>query len=142
MARFETSVPSDRTLQQTFVYMADFRNVAEWDPSITSAELTAGQPGEVGSTYDVTFSVAGQDMTLPYRTEEVVHEDRIVMRAETDAMVSVDTIRVHDDGQVRVDYAAAIELKGARKLADPIADLALARAGRKAAEGLTEKLAG
>lgn len=141
MARFETSVPSDRTLQETFVYMADFRNVAEWDPSITSAVLTAGSPGEVGSTYDVTFSVAGHETTLPYETVEVT-DNRIVMRSDTDAMTSVDTIRVRNGGQVRVEYTAEIELKGARKLADPIADLALTRAGKKAAEGLTERLAG
>ena len=140
MARFETSVPSERTVQQTYVYMADFRNVAEWDPSITSAELTAGKAGEVGSTYDVTFSVAGQEVTLPYETVEVVEDDRIVMRAETDSLVSLDTIRVHNGNRVRVDYTAEIDLKGARTLVDPMADLALARAGRNAAEGLAERL--
>lgn len=141
MARFETSVPSDRSLQETFGYMADFRNVAEWDPSITSAVLTSGQPGAVGSTYDVTFSLAGQEVTLPYETVEVVDGERLVMRAETDNLVSTDTIRVHNGGQVRVEYTAQIDLKGARKLVDPIADLALTRSGKKAAEGLTEKLA-
>lgn len=142
MARFETSVPSDRPLRQTFGYMADFRNVAEWDPSITSAVLTSGEPGTVGSTYDVTFSVAGQEVTLPYETIEVVDGERVVMRAETDALVSLDTIRVHNGGAVRVEYTAQIDLKGARRLADPIADLALSRAGKEAAEGLTERLAG
>ncbi len=142
MARFETSVPSGRSEDQTFAYMADFRNVADWDPTISEATLTSGAPGTVGSTYDVTFAMAGQEVTLHYETVEIVPGDKIVMRAESDSMVSVDTITIRDGGTVSVDYRAEIELKGVRKVADPLVDLALTRSGRKAADGLTAKLAG
>ncbi|MGQ0846170.1 MAG: SRPBCC family protein [Sporichthyaceae bacterium] len=141
MATFETTVPSGRDRRQTFAYMADFRNLAEWDPSVTASVLTAGEAGTPSARYDVTFSLAGHESTLAYETLEVSDDERVVLRAETDAFISLDTIRVVADvDSVRVEYQAAINLKGVRKLADPIADLALTRAGKKAAEGLAARL--
>ncbi|MBA3742474.1 SRPBCC family protein [Sporichthya sp.] len=142
MTHFQTTVPSTWTKERTFAYLADFTNVAEWDPSISKSELTGGAAGEPGATYDVTFSVAGVSSTLPYRAEQVRSPDSIVMKAETDAVVSLDTITIDAaDGGVLVTYRAELTLKGARKLAEPLADFALHRTGDKAAEQLTQKLA-
>lgn len=60
MAHYQTTVRSAWSRERTFDYLADFRRVAEWDPTIESSELTGGTPGEPGATYDVTFSLAGQ----------------------------------------------------------------------------------
>lgn len=141
MAEFEATITSARGRVDTFRYMADFRSVAEWDPSVEGAALTSGAPGETGATYEVTFSTGRGTMTLPYVAKEVASPDRIVLRAETDSMISLDTITVSEDsGRVQVHYHAKIELKGVRKLATPFAGIALSRAGKKAAAGLTEKL--
>ncbi len=142
MALYETTVRSTWSRERTFDYLADFRHVAEWDPTIESSELTAGTAGEAGATYDVTFSVAGKTSTLSYQAVEVNSPASIVMKAETDAMLSLDTITVAPDGDgVLVTYRAELTLKGARKLADPLADFALHRAGDKAAEQLEKRLA-
>lgn len=142
MAYYQTTVRSAWSRERTFGYLADFRRVAEWDPTIESSELTGGTAGEPGATYDVTFSVAGKQSTLPYRAVEVNPPSSIVMKAETDAVVSLDTITVEaaDEG-VLVTYRAELTLKGARKLADPIADFALHRTGDKAAEQLAQRFA-
>lgn len=142
MAHYQTTVRSALSRERTFDYLADFRRVAEWDPTIESSELTAGTAGEPGATYDVTFSLAGKQSTLPYEAVEVNSPSSIVMKAETDAVVSLDTITVEqsDDG-VLVTYRAELTLKGARKIADPIADFALHRTGDKAAEQLAQRLA-
>ena len=141
MADYQTTVRSGRTQDETFAYLADFTNVAEWDPTISKSELTGGTAGEPGATYDVTFSFAGIDSTVPYRAEDVSPPSSIVMKADTDAMVSRDTITVDSsDEGVLVTYRAELTLKGARKLADPLADFALHRTGDKAAERLASRL--
>lgn len=142
MAHYQTTVRSAWSRERTFDYLADFRRVADWDPTIESSELTGGTAGEPGATYDVTFSLAGKQSTLPYQAVEVNSPSSIVMRAETDAVVSLDTITVDqsDDG-VLVTYRAELTLKGARALADPIAEFALHRTGDKAAEQLAQRLA-
>lgn len=142
MAEFEASVPSTWTQQRTFAYLADFRCVQEWDPGISSSRLSAGAAGAQGAVYDVTFTVAGKDTTIAYTAVEVREPDRIVMRGETDSLISLDTITVSARaGRVEVHYRAELDLKGVRKVADQIANLGLRREGKKAAAGLEEKLA-
>jgi uncharacterized protein YndB with AHSA1/START domain len=142
MAHYQTTVRSAWSRERTFDYLADFRRVADWDPSIESSELTGGTAGEPGATYDVTFSLAGKHSTLPYEAVEVNSPSSIVMKAETDAVISLDTITVEQaDEGVLVTYRAELTLKGARQLADPIADFALHRTGDKAAEQLAQRLA-
>lgn len=141
MADYETTVPSAWNRERTFDYMADFTNVAEWDPSISRVVLVSGSRGQEGAIYDVTMSVAGRETTIPYRAVQVVRPVRIVMRGETDAVVSTDTISVtQNGGPVVVTYHAELDLKGIRRLADPLADVLLTRAGEKAREGLAETL--
>lgn len=107
-----------------------------------SSRLISGNAGREGAIYEVTFSMAGKEVTIPYRAVEVKEPDRIVMRGETDSLISLDTITVSDTaGQVEVHYRAELELKGIRKVADQIASLGLTREGKKAAEGLKDKLA-
>ena len=142
MANYETTVPSSWDHRRTFDYLADFRNVAEWDPSISKVSLQSGTPGAVGAVYDVTMKAVGREMTIPYTAIEVQQPDRIRMRGETDALVSLDTITVANGAErVEVNYRAELELKGARKLADPVAELVLHRASDKARDGLERKLA-
>jgi hypothetical protein len=110
-------------------------------PEHPRSSLVAGGPGEQGATYDVVLSTAGKESTVRYEAVEVEPPSRLVMRGETDALVSTDTIEVEQgaDG-VRVTYRAELELKGVRKLADPLASLALTRASDKAKDGLQRRL--
>lgn len=140
MADYEATVPSTWDRERTFDYMADFTHVADWDPSISRAVLVSGRPGEEGATYDITVSMAGRETTIPYTAVQVVRPVRVVLRGETGAVVSTDTITVAPNGTVT--YHAELELKGLRRPADPLAELLLARAGDKARKGLEATLAG
>ncbi len=66
------------------------------------------------------------------------------MKAETDAVVSLDTITVEPaDTGALVTYRAELTLKGIRQLAEPLADFALHRTGAgRAAEKLAYAEAG
>lgn len=143
MASYRATVTSRRPADDVFAYLADFRSVAEWDPSVRSAVLIDGDdPIVVGAIFRVTIKTTLSDVVLDYRTTELQRSDRIVLRAENNSMVSLDTITIRDDGQGRatVTYDAKIELKGVRKLADPLLQLGFKRLGNNARDGLKAKL--
>lgn len=143
MATYEATVPSSRPADEVFAYLADFRTVAEWDPSITESEhLSDGDPVQVGALYRVVTSTLGHDTPMDYKTVELERPTLIVLRGENDSAVSDDTITIapRADGGCDVTYKAEIELKGAKKIAEPLMAVGLQRLGSKAKSGLEEKL--
>ena len=142
MASYTATVPSTRPADEVFEYLADFRSVAEWDPSITeSTHTNDGEPVQVGSQYHVVTEMLGSETALDYEVVELERPRKIVLRGENSSAVSTDTITVAPTGSgCEVTYQADIELKGARKIADPAMGVVLGRLGSKAQDGLREKL--
>jgi carbon monoxide dehydrogenase subunit G len=143
MARYIATVSSTRPPDEVFAYLADFRSVAEWDPSVRSAVHVDGDdPIGVGAIFRVTVKTTLSEIVLDYKTIELERPQRIVLRAENNTMVSLDTITIRDDGHggAAVTYDAKIDLKGLRKLADPLLGLAFKRLGDNARDGLAGTL--
>jgi carbon monoxide dehydrogenase subunit G len=143
MASYVGTVSSTRPPDEVFAYLADFRSVSEWDPSVRSAvHVNGDDPIKVGAIFRVTVKTALSEIVLDYKTIELQRTDRIVLRAENNTMVSLDTITIRDDGHggAAVTYDAKINLKGVLKLADPLLQLAFKRLGDKARDGLRGKL--
>jgi carbon monoxide dehydrogenase subunit G len=143
MASYISSISSTRPPDEVFAYLADFRSVAEWDPSVRSAvHVNGDDPIKVGAIFRVTIKTALSEVVLDYRTIELKRSSTIVLRGENSSMVSLDTITIQDDehGGATVTYDAKIELKGLRKLADPLLGLAFKRLGDRARDGLLNKL--
>jgi uncharacterized protein YndB with AHSA1/START domain len=143
MATYQATVTSPRPPDEVFTYLADFRSVADWDPSIVaSVHLNAEEPIVVGAMYRVTTKTTAKEVVLEYTTQELERPSKIVLRGENDSMISIDTITIEPtaEGGSSVTYLAEIELKGARKLADPLMALGLHRLGDKARDGLAEQL--
>lgn len=142
MANYNATVSSTRSPDEVFSYLADFRSVAEWDPSITeSTHTNDGEPIQVGAQFHVVTSMLGNETPMDYETVELERPGRIVLRGENSSAISIDTITIAPSGGgCEVTYDAEIELKGARKIADPLMGIALGRLGAKAKDGLSEKL--
>ena len=138
MAHYVTTVPSRLTRDEAFAFMSDFRNVAEWDPSIEQIDLLEGAPAELGSRYRVKM----QSTSLEYETTEVAPGARVVLRGENSWVVSIDEITVtpSDDGLADVTYDARLNLKGPLKLGDPILSLIFKRLGDNARDGLIGRI--
>ncbi len=144
MAHYRTTVPAPHTPDEVFAYLADFRSVSQWDPSIVDATLISdGEPIAVGARFRVTTKTRFSQIILTYTTTAVDRPREITLRGENDSMVSVDTIAITPDGTTgsTVTYDAVITLKGARRLADPLLQLAFQRLGDKARDGLRSRLA-
>lgn len=142
MARYTTSVRTDRAPHDVFTYLADLRNFAEWDPGVRRVVQVAGEGGGVGTVFDVT--VAGpRDTTLRYHTRAYDEPAHLVVEAVSPFLRSLDTITVVPDGDGSlVTYDAVLDLRGPLRLADPLLKLAFGRIGDRAAAGLRRVLGG
>jgi carbon monoxide dehydrogenase subunit G len=139
MARYVTKVRTTRSATDVFAFMADLRNLTEWDPGVKHAAMVEGEAGTESAVVDVTVS----GTTLRYRTTSFDPPTSVVVRAESATMVSIDRIDVLDEGSTRVvTYDADLRLKGVARVAEPVLWLAFRRIGDRAAAGLRRVLDG
>ena len=123
--------------------MADFSNTEVWDPSSVSSENLGDGPPAVGSLYRVVSRFLGSETELVYEIVELDRPRRVKLRAETDAITSIDEIsfRRGGDGDTEITYDADLTLKGPRRLLDLPFRLAFRRLCERARERMTEVLA-
>ena len=143
MARYRATVTTDWSPQQTFAYMANFANSAEWDPGVVSAEELTDNPLRVGARFDLVAAVLGREIDLTYETVELETPRRVVLRAESGTVVSLDEMTFEptaNDGTA-LTYYADLRMKGALRVADPLLRLAFRRIGDQARDGITARLA-
>ena len=94
MARYRGTVISTRTAEDTFDYLADFANAAEWDPGTAGAtRLDAGDIG-LGSTFRLEVRIGSRTTPLDYRIVAFDRPNRVVLLGESDTIRSEDTVTV------------------------------------------------
>jgi hypothetical protein len=143
MARYTVSVDTPMPADEAFTFMADLRNFAQWDPGVTNVEQLEGEGPGADGVFDVMVKGVPNDLVLRYHTTEFDPSTRVVARAESKLLASLDTITVSPtDGGSIVTYDAELTLNGPLKLADPVLKLMFGRIGDRAASGLVEALDG
>ena len=141
MARYQGTVESKWPPEKAFAYMADFSKVPEWDDSFDSAELRSPDPLQKGARFCLHTKALGRKIDFDYETVEIDAPHRVVLRTETDAIISLDKISVTErPGGSLVKYDANLEAKGALKLAGPLLSLWFRRIGDRAKSGLEREL--
>ena len=140
MPRYVGTIRSNRGVEDAFDYLADFSSVREWDPTAVSAENVSGRVG-VGAEFRVVVRFAGRENEFIYETIEYERPQRVVLRAESSAVVSLDTITFEPtEAGTEVTYDARLDPKGAMKIASPLLSLLFQRLGDNAARGLEREL--
>ena len=143
MARYVVTVRSPKTPEESFAYMADLSNFAEWDPGVVNVDQVVGDGEGPESEFDVTVKAVGNDLTLRYKTTEYRPPNTIVAVAKSSMFTSVDKITVEADGPGSVvTYDAELTLNGILGLADFALGFAFNNIGDKAAKGLIAALDG
>jgi Polyketide cyclase / dehydrase and lipid transport len=143
MARYVASVETLWEREVAFGYLADFANIADWDPGVARARRLSEPALEVGARFEVISSVMGREVPLVYETIEIDPPRRILLRAETSTVVSLDLMSfdLKPGGGTIVTYDADLKLKGPLRLLDLPFRLAFRRLGDNARDGLRRKLA-
>jgi len=142
MARFVDAIDLPLSPEQAFDYLADFHRTAEWDPGVVEAERLTPGPSRRGSRFRVVVSLLGQRWPLEYRITHYERPRRLILEGGDDAIDSVDELTFTPrEGGTRVTYEARLQLRGLRRLADPLLDVAFQVLGRFASRGLRERFA-
>jgi carbon monoxide dehydrogenase subunit G len=134
---YRAEIDTTRPPEQVFDYLARFSSVAEWDPSVVSAEMLTPEPVAAGSEFKVVVRSLGRELPFVYRiaTFDRPHVVRLV--ADTGRIRSEDTITVEREGEgSTVTYNACLTAQGVAQLANPLLAVALRRIGDAAAAGL------
>ncbi|MFT7650245.1 MAG: carbon monoxide dehydrogenase subunit G [Candidatus Poriferisodalaceae bacterium] len=143
MARYVVHVRSPKPADEAFAYMADLSNFAEWDPGVEHAEQVQGDGPGPNTAFDVTVKGIGGSLTLRYDVTDYDPPEKVVAKAQSRLLTSLDTITVRGDGDGSVvTYDAELKLNGLLGLADPLLGLSFNRIGDRAATGLVRALDG
>jgi carbon monoxide dehydrogenase subunit G len=143
MTRYAATVRTGWEPEQAFRYLADFATVADWDPGAERSERLSDDPLAKGARVRVESSFLGRSVPLVYETIEIDAPRKVVLRAESGTVVSLDTMSFDPapGGGTAVTYDAVLTLKGPLRLFDPLLALAFRRVGDRAKAGLERRLA-
>ena len=141
MARYATTVRSERPAPVAFAFVADLSNLPQWDPGVQKVSQLRGDGLSAEAAYEVVLSSAG-NTRLVYEVTEFDHEALTATLVATHSWFrSIDTISATgDDDGSDVTYDATLELRGPLALLDPLLGLIFNRIGDKAAAGLIRVL--
>lgn len=138
------TVTSPKPAEEVFDYLADLRNVPEWDPETRGAEQTsAGDAASVGATFRLRVGRwAALSASMDYELVELERPRRIVARGDSGLGGGVDTLTISPTatGGSEVVYATEVEPKGFGKLMTPIAGTVVNRSGERTRAGLERTL--
>ena len=142
MARYVASVDTPKQPAEVFEYLSDFSNALEWDPGVVEAERLGDGPVAVGTEFRLVAVFLSRRNTLTYTVVEYEPPLHVTFRGENTSVISLDriTFEAQPTGGTRVTYDAALTLKGAMKIADPLLGLAFKRTGDQALAGMRAKL--
>lgn len=143
MARYVTTLRTDRSPRDVFTYMADLRNFAEWDPGVVKVQQVEGDGGGAGAVFDVSVKGPGRTIDLRYVTTTYEPSKNLLVVARSSMFTSTDRVTVVADGSGSiVTYDADLQFNGALKLFDPLLKLSFGKIGDRAAAGLRRVLDG
>lgn len=133
-----TSLP----IEAAFDYVANFENIAEWDPGVTGVRKMTDAPAGLGTAYDLDLNYGGSDLAMTYTITEFDAPRLVVLEGDGPRSSAIDWIAFTalDDG-TRIDYEADIRLKGLLRLTEPFLGRLFARVGEGARAGLDKRLA-
>ena len=142
MADYRGTVETTKTNEVVFDYIADFRNVAEWDPGTVSISQTAADGAEHGARYRLVTKFVGRSVPLDYETRDFERPRRLVLSFEGGNISGTDTVTVSRSGErTLLVYSVDFQLKKLSLLTPLIAPL-FRRAADKALAGLAKALGG
>ena len=143
MARYTGTIHTPKPADEVYDFMADFTTVERWDPTVSEAKRIGNQEPGKGARYSVTFEFAGRENTFEYETIEAERPNRLLLRADSGTVTSLDEITVREvRGGTELVYDAKLEPKGLAKVAGPLLGLLFKRLGDNAAKGLARELNG
>ncbi len=117
MALYEAKIKTPKTLEEAFDYIVDLRNLIEWDPGVSVANLTSDAPVALGST----FYVSANGANIHYEIETYERPNSFSFCGQTRFFLSEDKISFEEVGEDNiVTYFARLDLNGPANIFDKL----------------------
>jgi len=143
MARCTVGVKTAMAQEKAFAFMADLTNSAQWDPGVINAVQVVGNDPGQGAAYDLTVKGVPRPLILRYHLTIFDPPSKLMARAESARLTSLDRIRVDPvPGGSVVTYDAELTLNGLLSMVNPLVGIAFGRIVDRAAVGLVRALDG
>lgn len=132
----------DHAIEEVFDYVADFSRTPEWDPSVVDARRLDSGPIRQGSRFRVSVRLGGRVQELEYALLEHAPPHRLVLRGTGPTSVATDHIAFDTAGPsvTRIDWRLEVQMQGVGRVVEPFMGPMLNRLGRKALDGLVERM--
>ena len=142
--RYRESIEVAAPVEESFAYVADFANAAEWDPGLKESRRLDAGPLRVGSSFHIVAVTRGKEQAFRYAITELEPPARVVIEGSGEKATSRDvvTFEAAAAGGTRITYDLDLRLKGARRLAEPFLGGFVRKLGDSALAGLKRALDG
>jgi uncharacterized protein YndB with AHSA1/START domain len=129
-----------RPAEEVFRYLADFSNLAEWDPMFERSERVDDGPLGVGARFHVVGSVAGSELTLDLEIVEYDEPRRVVFRGTGDGLRTREDLEVAPTAEgCEVTYTSSFETDKP-DVVDAASKPGFVLVGKRAIRGLEQQL--
>jgi uncharacterized membrane protein len=121
MVRIEESVIINRPAEETFAFVGNIENQAQWAGPVSESRKTSEGPVGVGTTYTQVTQLLGRRMESKYEVTEYEPNRKFSSKTTSGPISIHNTLAVEavDDG-TKVTVSAKVEGAGFFKLAEPI----------------------
>lgn len=128
-------------ISEAFAYVADFRNLPQWDPSCRRAALITEEPVGAGASFSLDVAFRGRVTPYEYEITKYERPSLVVLQGRGGRVRALDEIefRTTEDG-TRITYRASFALPLWLLPAQLLLRGAIRELGRGAAAGLVEQL--
>ena len=92
MPRYLTQITTDIARDQAFSDLSRFDRAADWDPGVAGGTMLTPEPVGRGSRFALRAEFLGRTVPLEYEITEFEPGARVVLRAESPLIRSIDTI--------------------------------------------------
>ena len=130
-----------RPVGEVFAYTADFANIQEWDPGVTSSHRIGAGPVGEGARFDLVAKFGSSELPMIYEITRYEPDERVVLVGRGKTIEAVDDIRFEPrDGGTHVDYTADLTFLNWFRFVAPLLSPVMKRVGTRALDGLVAAL--
>ncbi len=126
MARIERSARFNAPVSEVFDFIADFRTLKEYNPSILEVSPLTPGPPQKGSRFELTMSMLGMNIRPVLTITEFRKHELIVTRLEAFLPAGEKRVFRPDEGGSTL-FFFTIEFAAGWPLVGPLVDVALAK---------------
>ena len=121
MVHVEKTITVSSSIQDSFDFVADFRNLPKWNPNDESVELLTEGPLRIGSVFRIKTSINNRSLVLDYKIIEWGSPLRASFSTESKLFNAVDSVFLSAGREgTEITYAGDFEFKGFVRLIGPI----------------------